>query len=170
MEIWDLYDENRQPLGKTHIRGNRLAEGEYHIVTDIWTVRQDGKLLITKRHPNKIWGNMWECTGGSALTGESSRVSATRELAEEVGIEVNPSDLELINSIRVKDRFVDTYAVIKNVSEIELKLQDTEVIDAKFVDFEELDRIWQEKNLVPRERFLQYRQALKDYVEKNKKD
>ena len=55
MELWDLYDENRNLLGKTHVRGVPLQEGEYHLVTDIWMVRPDGKLLITKRHPKKIW-------------------------------------------------------------------------------------------------------------------
>ncbi|RRD94029.1 NUDIX domain-containing protein [Clostridiales bacterium COT073_COT-073] len=169
MEIWDLYDENRQPLGKTHVRGEQIADGEYHIVTDVWTVREDGKVLITKRHPDKIWGNMWECTGGSAVAGESSRVSAARELEEEVGITAKPEELELLNSVRVKDRFVDTYAVLKNLKESDLKLQETEVVDAKFVGFGELDQIWQNKNLVPRERFLQYRQALKDFVDKHKK-
>lgn len=169
MEIWDLYDENRQALHKTHVRGQKLKDGQYHIVTDIWTVRQDGKLLITKRHPDKIWGNMWECTGGSALAGESSLESAVRELAEEVGIKVEAKEVELINSLRVKDRFVDTYAVVRNLQVSDLHLQADEVIEAKFVDFDELDRIWQGQKLVPRERFGHYRSALKHFVDKNKK-
>ena len=169
MELWDLYDENRNLLGKTHVRGVPLQEGEYHIVTDIGLVRPDGKLLITKRHPQKIWGNMWECTGGSALTGEESRYSAARELAEEVGVVVDPQELKLLNTVRIKDRFVDTYVAVRNLETKDLTLQAEEVTDAKFVDFTELVQIWEDKNLVPRERFLQYRDALRDFVEKNKK-
>ena len=169
MELWDLYDENRTLLGKTHVRGVPLQEGEYHLVTDIWLVRQDGKVLITKRHPKKIWGNMWECTGGSALAGEESRHSAARELAEEVGVAVNPAELKLLNTIRIKDRFVDTYAVVRDLEVKDLTLQAEEVIDAKFVDFTELTQIWQDNNLVPRERFLQYRDVLWNFVEENKK-
>ena len=90
-------------------------------------------------------------------------------MEEEVGISVKPEELELLNSIRVKDRFVDTYAVLKNINEVDLKLQETEVVAAKFVGFQELDQIWQDKNLVPRERFLHYRQVLKEFVEKHKK-
>ena len=169
MELWDLYDENRTLLGKTHVRGVPLQEGEYHLVTDIWLVRQDGKVLITKRHPKKIWGNMWECTGGSALAGEESRHSAARELAEEVGVAVNPAELKLLNTIRIKDRFVDTYAVVRDLEVKDLTLQAEEVTDAKFVDFTELTQIWQDNNLVPRERFLQYRDVLWNFVEENKK-
>lgn len=169
MELWDLYDENRTLLGKTHVRGVPLQEGEYHLVTDIWLVRQDGKVLITKRHPKKIWGNMWECTGGSALAGEESRHSAARELAEEVGVAVDPAELKLLNTIRIKDRFVDTYAVVRDLEVKDLTLQAEEVIDAKFVDFTELTQIWQDNNLVPRERFLQYRDVLRNFVEENKK-
>ena len=169
MELWDLYDENRTLLGKTHVRGVPLQEGEYHLVTDIWLVRQDGKVLITKRHPKKIWGNMWECTGGSALAGEESRHSAARELAEEVGVAVDPAELKLLNTIRIKDRFVDTYAVVTDLEVKDLTLQAEEVIDAKFVDFTELTQIWQDNNLVPRERFLQYRDVLRNFVEENKK-
>ena len=169
MELWDLYDENRTLLVKTHVRGVPLQEGEYHLVTDIWLVRQDGKVLITKRHPKKIWGNMWECTGGSALAGEESRHSAARELAEEVGVAVNPAELKLLNTIRIKDRFVDTYAVVRDLEVKDLTLQAEEVTDAKFVDFTELTQIWQDNNLVPRERFLQYRDVLWNFVEENKK-
>ncbi len=169
MELWDLYDENRTLLGKTHVRGVPLQEGEYHLVTDIWLVRQDGKVLITKRHPKKIWGNMWECTGGSALAGEESRHSAARELEEEVGVAVDPAELKLLNTIRIKDRFVDTYAVVRDLEVKDLTLQAEEVIDAKFVDFTELTQIWQDNNLVPRERFLQYRDVLWNFVEENKK-
>ena len=169
MELWDLYDENRTLLGKTHVRGVPLQEGEYHLVTDIWLVRQDGKVLITKRHPKKIWGNMWECTGGSALAGEESRHSAARELEEEVGVAVDPAELKLLNTIRIKDRFVDTYAVVRDLEVKDLTLQAEEVTDAKFVDFTELTQIWQDNNLVPRERFLQYRDVLWNFVEESKK-
>ena len=31
MELWDLYDENRIPLGRTHPRGTPLPEGTYHL-------------------------------------------------------------------------------------------------------------------------------------------
>ena len=80
MELWDVYDKNRNKTGKTHVRGVPMAEGEYHIVTDIWTINLEGKLLLTQRHPDKTFGLWWECTGGSAKVGESSLESVLREL------------------------------------------------------------------------------------------
>ncbi len=44
---------------------------EYHIVTDIWTINLEGKLLLTQRHPDKTFGLWWECTGGSAKVGKA---------------------------------------------------------------------------------------------------
>lgn len=72
MELWDVYDENRKLTGKTHERGVPLGPGEYHIIADVWTVNQRSEILLTRRHPDKPYGLLWECTGGSVLTGENS--------------------------------------------------------------------------------------------------
>ena len=53
MEKWDLFDEKRQPLNRTHTRGNEMVIGEYHIVVEIWTVNTDKEILLTLRHPDK---------------------------------------------------------------------------------------------------------------------
>ncbi len=29
MELWDLYDSERRPLNRTHVRGEAFAEGEF---------------------------------------------------------------------------------------------------------------------------------------------
>ena len=86
-----------------------------------------------------------------------------------MGVAVDPAELKLLNTIRIKDRFVDTYAVVRDLEVKDLTLQAEEVIDAKFVDFTELTQIWQDNNLVPRERFLQYRDVLRNFVEESKK-
>ena len=31
MELWDLYDKDRKPLNRTHVRGEAFAEGEYYV-------------------------------------------------------------------------------------------------------------------------------------------
>jgi 8-oxo-dGTP diphosphatase len=67
LEIWDLYDANRQPLGRTIVRGESLADGEYYICGEIWVMNSAGQFLITKRHPDKKAGNLWEFVGGRNL-------------------------------------------------------------------------------------------------------
>lgn len=35
-EIWDLYNENRELLGKDHVRGEQLPIDGYHLVVHVW--------------------------------------------------------------------------------------------------------------------------------------
>ena len=36
MEIWDLYDKNRNLIGKTAERGSKLEKDTYHLVVDLF--------------------------------------------------------------------------------------------------------------------------------------
>ena len=85
-ELWELYDGDKRPTGKTMLRGQSVPEGYWHIVVGIWTITADGRLLLTCRHPDKPWGLQWENTGGSVLAGEDSLHGALRELREETGL------------------------------------------------------------------------------------
>ena len=97
MELWDLYDAQRQPMNKLQMRGKPIPEGCYHIVVFIWTFTYDGKLLLTKRDACKPGGLLWEVTGGSVLHGESSQEGAKRELYEETGISCRVEQLQKLH-------------------------------------------------------------------------
>ena len=89
MELWDLYDKNRTPIGKTHIRGAKIPEGFYHLVVHVWIKNSKGEYLISQRSASRpIFPLMWECVGGSVLAGEDSLTGAIREVKEEVGIDL----------------------------------------------------------------------------------
>jgi 8-oxo-dGTP diphosphatase len=163
-ELWDLYDENRILLNKTHVRGVPISKDEYHIVVDIWTINNDGKILIDKRHLNKKFGGLWECTGGSVIVGEDSKTGALRELEEEIGIKGNSNELILIHSIRLEDRFVDTYIIKKDVDLKRLVLQEDEVTEAKFITLKELDEIFFNNMMVIKERYKMYRDKIALYA------
>ncbi len=166
MELWDVYDKNRNKTGKTHVRGVPMAEGEYHIVTDIWTINLEGKILLTQRHPDKTFGLWWECTGGSAKAGEESLDSVLRELSEEVGIFARPEEVHLLHTVERPDRFVDTYVTVQDVTREKLVLQEEEVVDAVFVTFKEVYRLWSQGKMLPRERFPMYADLLLQEVNK----
>lgn len=166
VELWDLYDADRKPLIKQHVRGIPLPEGTYHLVSDVWTINRDGKVLITQRHPDKPNGLLWECTGGSAITGEDSLTAALRELSEEVGVYANEEELTLIHSIRYKDRFVDTYITTQDVQLQDLKLQVEEVVGARLVTYEKLVELWEKGIVVPRERLDLYHKVIKKHIDK----
>lgn len=138
MELWDLYDRQRQPLGRTHVRGEKLSEGEFHIVVNILSVNEDGKIFITKRHPDKPHGDKWEITGGSALAGETSQEAALRELREETGLETDGL-LYYGTIIRQPSGCIhDFYLNRGDFSEQDIFLQENETVDLKLVSADEL--------------------------------
>ena len=56
-------------------------------------VFRDGKLLITQRHAEAHLGGLWEFPGGKREPDETFEACLSRELREELGIEVNVGDL-----------------------------------------------------------------------------
>ena len=52
MELWDVYDINRNKTGKTAVRGEGLPEGGFHLVVHVCILGSDGRMLIQKRRSN----------------------------------------------------------------------------------------------------------------------
>lgn len=63
--------------------------GEYHLIIAAWIINSRQEALLTKRHPNEHYANLWECTDGSVLAVETSRNGALREVNEEIGINLS---------------------------------------------------------------------------------
>ncbi|WP_214744990.1 NUDIX domain-containing protein [Exiguobacterium sp. s189] len=156
-ETWDLLDENRQPLGRTHFRGDELEPHTFHTVIEVFTFDSDGRLLLSKRHPDKTYPLLWEGTGGSILAGETSRQGAVRELKEELGLRVLPEQLRFVTTIKRDTYFLDLYCyVYENPIDLgQLTLQADEVIDVRLQEWE---AVLGSEDLVPsvRERMIQY--------------
>ncbi len=51
--IWDLYNENRELLGKDHVRGEQLPIDGYHLVVHMWIRESKGQYLISQRSANR---------------------------------------------------------------------------------------------------------------------
>ena len=169
MELWDVYTKTREKTGRTHIRESkmRLAEGEYHIVIDVWTFLPDGRLLLTQRDPAKPSGLLWEGTGGSITTGETSLIGAVREVEEEIGLHLNPEELVLAGEIIRNDSLIDVYVTRfpRMITIEELSYQEGEVVDAKLVTKEEFFEMGKAslltKNMLPRYELFQ--ELMDDY-------
>ena len=82
MELWDIYDENKQPTGRTMRRNDwHMKPGEFHLTVLGVIARPDGTFLITKRVMTKAWApGWWEVSGGAAQAGESSWEAVRREV------------------------------------------------------------------------------------------
>ena len=112
METWDILDSNRNKTGRTIARGEKLKEGEYHLVVHIWPINQKGKYLIQQRADHLDWfPGIWAGTGGSVLVDEESLMAAIRETDEEIGLKLQPENLILKFQTSYKSAFTDIWII-----------------------------------------------------------
>ncbi len=136
MELWDIYDINRNKTGKTIMRGCTLGQGEYHIAVQVCVFNSKGQMLIQQRTPFKDdWANMWDITAaGSVISGETSQQAAQRELSEELGIDMDFSDVRPRFTVNFDRGFCDVYDVLADVDTESLVLQKEEVQAVRWAD------------------------------------
>lgn len=133
MEKVDLYDKDRQLLNQTAFRGEELPKGTYRLVVHICLFNDKDEMLIQQRQSAKHFPNMWDLTvGGQVSAGETSRQGIQRELKEELGIDMDMSEILPTLSVPFKDGFDDIYLLRTNVSLDELTLQKEEVQAVKW--------------------------------------
>lgn len=140
MELFDLYDSERKPLGFTMIRGEKQPEKTYRTVVHCCVFNSEGKLLIQRRQDFKAgWSGMWDVTcGGSQISGESSYQAVHRELLEEIGLDIDFTRSRPFITIHFDCGFDDFYIANKEVDLKELVLQQEEVAEAKWASQEEI--------------------------------
>ncbi|MDX1359216.1 MAG: NUDIX domain-containing protein [Clostridia bacterium] len=154
MELWEIFDENRNPKGYTHIRGEEMKSGDYHINVNVWIMNGRGEFFLTKRSPEKVHPGFWECTGGSVIAGDTSIECAVKETYEEAGIVLDPADGELIHSYnRMEKRgmpdFCDVWFFRKDFDLSDVVLQEGETCDAMWASKEKILKLLDDGKLVP---------------------
>ncbi len=146
MELWDIYDKDKKPTGRTMKRNDWcLKEGEYHLSVLGVIQRQDGKYLITKRAADKAWApGWWEVSGGAAIAGETSEEAVKREILEETGLDVTNAEGGFLFSYHRENPgegdnyFVDVYKYHMDVTEEDIKLQTEETNAFQIADAAQL--------------------------------
>ncbi len=147
MEFNDIYDENRNLTGRLHRRGDRWRKGEYGLVVCVWVYDGQGKVLLTRRAPQKTYAGTWENSGGAALAGETSLQAITRELREETGIVADPSEFELLESCRDHCAFYDHYCLHRDIPLEQVVLQPGETDGAQWATLEQVNRLIADKQI-----------------------
>lgn len=141
MEFNDVYDENRRLTGRVHQRGTPWRPGEYGLVVCVWVYDGYGKLLLTRRAPEKSYAGTWENSGGAAQAGETSRAAIARELLEETGIRAAREEFELLATVLDKNIFYDHYCLRDCTPLEKIRLLPGETDGAKWVTFEEVHQM-----------------------------
>ena len=146
MELWDIYDKDKKPTGRTMKRNDWcLKEGEYHLSVLGVIQRPDGKYLITKRAADKAWApGWWEVSGGAAIAGETSEDAVKREILEETGLDVKNAEGGFLFSYHRENPgegdnyFVDVYKYHMDFTEEDIKLQTEETNAFQIADAAQL--------------------------------
>ena len=149
MELWDIYDSNKQRTVRTMKRDDWcLKDGEYHLTVLGVVVRPDGKFLITQRVMTKAWApGWWEVSGGAAQAGEDSQDAVKREILEETGLDVTGCEGGYLftyhreNPGKGDNYFVDVYRFIKDFDEKEVKPQEEETLGFQLATAQEIKAI-----------------------------
>ena len=151
MEIWDIYDKNRQKTDKTMVRGTPFEKGNYITVIHGCIFNHKNEMLIQQRQSTKNgWPNLWDVTvGGSAVHNETSSEAFIRELYEELGIEVHDKDLRPHITINFENGFDDFYLIEQEVNLEDIKLQYEEVQAVKWATQEEILEKLENNEFVP---------------------
>lgn len=156
MEVWDLYTENRELSGQTHIRGDELPENLYHLVVHVWIRNSKGQYLISQRAADRpTHPLMWETAGGSVIAGETSLQGALREVKEEVGVDLEEENGRVVFSKVRKIVGGDKHNDILDVwlfsydGEADLgKATTAEVAQIKWADIGEIRNMFDENKFV----------------------
>ena len=140
MEILDLYTADREKTGKTMVRGEETPAGCYRLVVHVCIFNDKGQLLIQQRQPFKEgWPNKWDISvGGSAVAGDTSRMAAERETREELGLELDLSNVRPIITVHWENGFDDYYVLTQNVDLDSLHLQPEEVQAVRWAEMDEI--------------------------------
>ena len=151
MELVDLYDENRVPLGRTAERGAPKGPNEYRMVVHVCVFDSRGRLLIQQRTPQKfIWPNLWDVSvGGGVDAGETSRQGAEREFREELGYALDLSGLRPSVTVNFDGGFDDFYILTKDLEPEKLALQKEEVQAVRWAALEEILSMMNKGSFVP---------------------
>ncbi len=162
MELWDILDEKGNPKGYTHERGKPVADGDYHLVVEVFVTTPDKRLLLMRRHPDKPYGDSWEITGGSAVAGEDSLTAVQRELSEETGVNL-PKEKFTFRSVNTGNHAIyHFYHAEADITLDEIILQENETVGARLVTAEEFARLYAEGELCKPAAERHYKEILKE--------
>jgi len=157
MEILDILNEKGEKIGVTKEKDQVHIDGDWHRAVHIWFINPKGELLIQRRSKTKInHPNMWDISAaGHVSAGEDSKISALREIEEEVGIRLKESDLQHLGSLTqrsvlnertyINNEYNDVYLVEMEIDTGKLNLQVGEVEEVRLIPWKEFRRWVQDK-------------------------
>ena len=107
----------------------------YHVTAGL--IIQNGKLLITQRPLNKLFGGLWEFPGGKQQEGETLEQCLAREISEELNINIQIG--EKLMSVHHFDGSLNLTLHVFLCDFRSGELECREVHDFRWTEFSDLD-------------------------------
>lgn len=160
MELVDLYDENRVPLGRTAPRFSKREKDTWRLIVHLAIFDPRGRMLLQRRAAEKrVWPRKWDVSAaGGVSAGETTRTAAVRELEEELGLSTGERELRSVCTVTFNHAFDDYYLLKREVDLRELKLQKDEVSAVRWATRQQV------LDLVRRDEFVPYSENFLGYL------
>jgi len=149
-ELIDLLDANGNATGNSAMKSEAHAKGLWHCSVHVWIFNSRGEVLLQKRALNKdAYPGLWDISSaGHVSAGETAEQAAVREVGEELGLKVRPSNLKKLEVRKLENEpkpdfhnkeHVHIYLLRFDGSVKKLKLQKEELDDVKFVPLDKYE-------------------------------
>lgn len=160
-EIIDILDENTgKPTGEKIEKTKAHAKGIWHGAIHVLIIneKKTHTLLQKRCADKKLYPNTWDiAVGGHISFKEDALISAKREIEEELGITTNNLNIEYLKTVKeslnnngiISNEFVSIFIIYKDLDINKLKLQKEEVSEAKWFNYEELENLINNKQVIP---------------------
>jgi isopentenyldiphosphate isomerase len=138
-ELFDIVDENNNPLGITKSRSDVHRDGDWHRAVHIYVRNGKGEYLVHLRSRSKdLNPGKWDTKfGGHVLAGKDFDETAMKELEEEIGLRLAVDDLIRGEVYRQSDgtnnEVVQSYYYLYNGDVALLHFRDREVEDVMWM-------------------------------------
>ena len=168
MEYRDLYDKDRNLTGKIIAKGEEIPNGYYIRVVVCFMENSEGKFLMQKS--SELKDGKWGTTGGHPKSGEDSLTGMHTEILEELGLDINPNELKLVNTVQDNKYICDIYYLKKDINIIDdIIMQTSEVANVKYLTKNEIEDMYKKSNFKKSHYhiFEDYLKAIKNHSKSN---
>ena len=141
--LW-VVDNGDEPLGKEtreSVHKNKLLHREVYVYL---VDKKKKRILLQRRADSGTWDHT---VGGHVSYGESYEEAAIREVKEEIGLKLAPSDLIPITKVKLiekgghNSRFAKVFMVEKDASANKLETNPDEVLETKWLSTDEIKEL-----------------------------
>ena len=140
-EYLDLYDKDENLTGERVLRFKNMkpTKGSYIYIVIVFIENSEGKFLIQKTSKQK--GSVFATTGGLVSSGYNADEAIVKEIKEELGLDIDISELKIVETIRHEYAFQRTYYLKKDIDIKDIILQEDEVENVYWLSIDEINTL-----------------------------